>query len=549
MIYHFVPNLIVHNARIHTQDPGRPFASALAVSNGRILDVGDDEHILALAHTETQIIDAKDRLLLPGLMDSHFHYQDWALGRTGLELAPMSSLQEVLDKVAQAAYQAQPGEWIQGQGWNEGDWPELRMPTRQDLDRAAPDHPVALARCDLHLFAVNSKALELAGITAQTPDPPEGLINRDEHGQPDGILKEQAISLVKAAIPEAGEEHLVQAMQAGIPVLHSLGLTAIHDVRLKGTIADGAMTLRAWQRLDLEGDLQLRCWSSLPGEVVSQAATLGLRTGFGSQRLRLGHLKYFADGGMGARTAWMIEPYEDGGEGLPLIPMHELRSMALQADAAGQAVMIHAIGDRSSREVISILEQVHDQRMKDQPRLSAPPHVNHRIEHLQMVRPEDLDRLARLPVDVCVQPSNQVIDIALLDACLGQRGKWAYAFRSMLDAGVRLLFSSDSPVCDPSPLMGIHALCTRQRPNGTPDKGWHPEQILSVAEAVHGYTLAPAQAYGVERELGSLRPGKRADCIILDQDIYSIDPRDIQHVRVDMTMFDGQIVYARENKA
>ncbi|MDZ7760668.1 MAG: amidohydrolase family protein [Desulfovermiculus sp.] len=204
MTYQSVPDLIIHNARIHTQDPGRPHASALAVGNGRILDVGDDEQILALAHTETRIIDAKDSLLLPGLMDSHFHYQDWALGRSGLELASVSSLQEVLDQVAQAAYQAQPGEWIQGQGWNEGDWPEQRMPTRHDLDQAAPDHPVALARCDLHLFAVNSKALELAQITAQTPDPPEGLISRDEHGQPDGILKEQAIGLVKAAIPDLG---------------------------------------------------------------------------------------------------------------------------------------------------------------------------------------------------------------------------------------------------------------------------------------------------------------------------------------------------------
>ncbi|MFP4428824.1 MAG: amidohydrolase [Desulfovermiculus sp.] len=540
------PDLIIHNARIHIQDPGLPQASALAMGCGQILAVGDARQILKAARPKTQIIDAKDRLLLPGLMDSHFHYQDWALGRAGLELASVSSLQEALENVSRATQQAQSGEWILGQGWNEGDWPEKRMPTRYDLDRAAPDHPVALARCDLHLFAVNTKALELAGITSQTPDPPEGLISRDEHGQPDGILKEQAIGLVKAAIPDPGEEHLLQAMQAGIPVLHSLGLTAIHDVRLKGAIADGAMMLRAWQRLDQETDLKLRCWSSLPGEIVSQAASLGLRTGFGSQGLRLGHLKYFADGGMGARTAWMIEPYEDGGSGLPLISMQELRDMAFQADRSGLAVMIHAIGDRSSREVISILEQVHAQRKKDQFRPFSPPHLNHRIEHLQMVRPEDLDRLARLPVDVCVQPSNQVIDIALLDACLGERGKWAYAFRSMLDAGVRLLFSSDSPVCDPSPLMGMHALCTRQRPDGTPDKGWHPEQCLSVAEAVHGYTLAPAQAYGVDHELGSLSPGKRADCILLDRDIYSIDPRDIQHARVDMTVFDGKIVYIRE---
>jgi hypothetical protein len=516
------------------------------VGKGRILDIGENGQILAQAKGNTKIIDAQDRLLLPGFMDSHFHYQDWALGRTGLELAPVSSLQEVLDQVAQAASQTRAGKWIQGQGWNEGDWPEQRMPTKNDLDLAAPNHPVALARCDLHLFSVNSKALELAGISTQTPDPPEGLISRDKHGQPNGILKESAIDLIKSAMPKHDEDHLLQTMLAGIPTLHSMGLTAIQDVRLKGAIQDGAMILRAWQRLDQEGKLLLRCWSSLPGETVAQAIGLGLRTGFGSERLWLGHLKYFADGGMGARTAWMIEPYEDGGQGLPLISMHELRDMVLQADASGLAVMIHAIGDRSSREIISIFEQVYEQRKNNSGRISAPPRINHRIEHLQMVQPKDLQRLARLPVDVCVQPSNQVIDIALLDSCLGQRGKWAYAFRSMLDAGVRLLFSSDCPVCDPRPLMGIHALCTRQRPDGTPKKGWYPEQRLSVAEAVHGYTLVPAQAYSVDHELGSLTPGKRADCILLDQDIYSIDPQDIQYTQVDMTVFEGRIVFERE---
>ena len=539
------PDIIVFNARIRTQDSQAPRARALAIGQGRIQALGQDEDILSSAQSSTQIIDARDRLLLPGMMDSHFHYQDWSLGRVGVNLANTPSLDQAMHQVAEAARKTPPGEWIQGQGWNEGEWPEQRMPTREELDRVAPDHPVALARCDLHLFSVNSRALELAGISRHTPDPPEGIIGRDAEGQPDGLLREQAIALVKKVIPDAGEDLLLQAMRSGIPVLHSMGLTALHDVRLKEAVYDGAQTLRAWQRLDQNHELALRCWSSLPGETLEQAVSLGLRTGLGFERLRLGHLKYFADGGMGARTAWMIDPYEDSGCGLPLLSMDHLRQMALQADAAGLAVMIHAIGDRANREVIAILEEVHAHRMDSTSRISAPPGINHRIEHLQMVRPEDMKRLAALPVDVCVQPSNQVIDISMLDACLGERGQWAYAFRSMLDAGLRLLFSSDSPVCDPRPLMGIHALCTRQRPDGSPASGWHPEQRISVQEAVYGYTRAPAKAYGVDHELGSITPGKRADCILLDQDIYSIDPGDIGKTQVDMTIFDGQVVYTR----
>lgn len=537
------PELILHNGTVRTQDRACPLASAVAVAGGRIQAVGDDQEILDLAGPETRVIDAGQRLVLPGMMDAHFHYQDWALGLVGLSLADAPSLQSVLDRVQQAA--GTSSGWVLGQGWNEGDWPENRMPTREDLDRVASDTPVALARCDLHLFTVNSRVLELAGITSQTPDPPEGIIARDMEGQPSGILREQAINLVKAVIPSPGEEKLMQAMRTGISVLHSLGLTAVHDIKLKDVMPDAAKTFRAWQRLRDRGELEVRCWVSLPGEGLDQAVDLGLRTGFGDDRLRIGHLKYFADGGMGARTAWLVEPYEDGGTGLPLMPVHELRQALHKADRSGLSVMVHAIGDRANREVISILEEVFQARSEPD-RTSAPPRINHRMEHVQMIQPRDMERLKRLDVDVCVQPSNQVIDISMLNACLGDRTGCAYAYRSMLDAGLRVMFSSDSPVCDPSPLMGIHALVTRQRKDGTPPGGWHPEQRITVHEAIEGYTIVPARAYGVDQDLGSITPGKFADLILLDQDITAIDPARIPEAQVEMTVFNGRVVYQRQ---
>ncbi len=537
------PELILLNGTVRTQDPALPLASAVAAGNGRILAVGDKASIEKLAGPATRVVDARGRLVVPGMMDAHFHYQDWALGLVGLSLADAPSLQAVLDRVGEA--RRPPSGWILGQGWNEGDWPENRMPTRQDLDRVAPDVPVALARCDLHLYTVNSRALELAGITSQTPDPPEGIIARDDAGQPNGILREQAIGLVKAVIPSPGEEELMQAMRSGISVLHSLGLTAVHDIKLQNVMDDAAKTFRAWQRLRDRDELDLRCWVSLPGEGIDQAIALGLRSGFGDDRLRIGHLKYFADGGMGARTAWLVDPYEDGGSGLPLIPVDELRQSVHKADRAGLAVMIHAIGDRANREVISILEEVLQARSGRED-LASPPRINHRLEHVQMIQPRDLERLKELPVDVCVQPANQVIDITMLDACLGGRTGWAYAYRSMLDAGLRVLFSSDSPVCNPSPLMGIHALVTRQRRDGTPPGGWHPEQRVTVEEAIAGYTIVPARAYGLDEDLGSITPGKRADMVMLDQDITTIDPSAIPDTRVDMTVFDGRVVFERQ---
>jgi len=536
------PDLILFNGHIRTMDAQRPRARAMAVKADRIMAVGDNDEISALADSKTERVNLDGRLTIPGMMDSHFHFYDWAMGRQQLDLARVNSLDELLDQVAQTAGQLSQEKWILGQGWNESDWPVHTMPRRDHLDGVARSHPVALWRCDLHLVSVNSRALELAGIDETTPDPPDGVIEKDSSGRPTGILRELAPNLVKSVIPPPGADELVAAMRDGITHLHTLGLTAVHDARLMGGL-EGAPALKAWQLLNEKGELDLRCWVSLAGECLQEAIALGLRTGLGDERLRIGHVKYFADGGMGARTAWMLEPYLDAEYGMPLGSMAELSRNIAAAEKAGLAVMVHAIGDRANREVITTLEGLAKLRSETKERSFVPPLLPHRIEHTQMIRSEDIQRLAKLKVAACVQPHNMILDINMIDESVGPRGRWTYAYKEMIDAGIPVLFSSDAPVCDPSPLVGIHAAVTRQRRDGTPAGGWYPEQRIRVEDAVQGYTTVPAAFYGQTREIGTLTPGKRADMAVLDRDIFEVDPMEIADTRVEMTIFDGRIVY------
>ncbi len=539
-----IPSLILYNGRLLTQDSDFPHgcrlsaATAVAIGDGRFLAVGDDAEVRALARPHTRLIDLGGRLALPGLTDAHFHFYEWALGLRHLPLADTTSLSDLRQRLAQRASETPPGHWILGQGWNETRWPDPRIPTRADLDDVAPAYPVILWRSDMHLAVVNSRALQEAGITGDTPDPPQGVIDRDESGQPTGVLRELAITLIRDVIPSPTEEETVEAMREGFPLLHRLGLTGVHDYRgMSG--AEGQPAFRAYQRLRAAGDLALRLWMLVPGERLNEAIALGLRTGFGDDYLRVGHVKFFADGGQGARTAWMLDPYEDTGEcGMPLTPMAEIADAVRRADQAGLAVAVHAIGDRANRELITVFEQ-HATRHVTR----STQHVPHRIEHVQMIRPDDVARLARLGIVASVQPIHATDDIPMIEQSVGPRGCFAYPFRDMLDAGVPLAFGSDAPVADPNPLWGIHAAVTRQRRDGSPPGGWYPAQRLTVAEAVWGFTMGPAQASGREAELGSITPGKLADLVVLDRDIFTVEPMEIAQTQVAMTVLSGRVVY------
>jgi predicted amidohydrolase YtcJ len=532
-----LPDLILYNGKLYTQDPNHSHASAIALRDGKILALGNDTEIRASAGSHTKQVDLEGRRVLPGLTDCHIHFYEWALLLRGLTLEDATSLDQVLNRVHAAAGRNKPGTWIVGQGWNQDRWSIPKLPSRSDLDKVAPDNPVILWRTDLHLAWTNSLALKAAGIGADTPDPDMGVIDRDETGQPTGILRELAINLVRDIMPPQSDAQTDEAMRQTMAKVHRLGLTGVHDFRIMGG-EDGPPALRAWQRLRAEDKLDLRAWVMIPGELLDQAITLGLQTGFGDDFLRIGGAKFFSDGATGPRTAWMLEPFNDAGTGLPLTPMNKMAEAISKAHQAGISTAIHAIGDRAVRELLDVFTEVTGEQ-----KARTKPRVPHRIEHVQHSHPDDLKRLGPLGLVASVQPLHLTDDIDMIDKACGSRARWAYAFRDLLDAGTVLALGSDCPVASPNPFWGIHAAVTRQRRDGTPDDGWYPEQKLSLAEAIWGYTMGAAIASGQENDQGSLTPGKLADLIVLDQDIFDVPPEQIHETKVVMTVFDGRIVY------
>ena len=532
------PDIILYNGNIQTQDAVRPMARAVAILGNRILNTGSDREILSLASKHTQVIDLDNRLVLPGFIDTHFHFYEWALNYDNIDLSRVFSFNEMQKAISKKAVALGRGSWVLGQGFNESDWPEKKMPDRKDLDRIAPHNPVCIWRCDLHLAVANSMALTLAGISSKTPDPKDGVIAKDASGNPTGVLRELAANLIRKVLPGLSRPKVLENMQKAVQDAHGLGLTSIHDIRLMGGL-DGADALTAWQTLRRENKLHIRCHVALPGEMTDQAIDLGLCTGFGDDMLKIGYLKFFSDGGMGARTAWMTEKYLDAGYGMPLTPVKDIEKAVLKADRAGLSVMIHAIGDRANKEIIDMFKRV---EARGKSRCAIP----HRIEHVQMILPEDLEKLAALKnIAVSCQPNNLSLDISMIDSCAGARGKYAYNLKSILKTGVPLMLSSDAPVADPNPLAGIYSAVTRKRMNHTPEQGWYADQALSVDQTVKGLTITPAVASGTGDRLGSVSRGKFADMIVLDQDIFKIDPDGIADTKVDITFFNGRIVHER----
>ncbi|MBT3321179.1 MAG: amidohydrolase [Anaerolineae bacterium] len=535
-----MPNLILFNGKLHTQDENHSNANAIALRGGKILAVGNDAEMLALAHEKTEKIDVKERRVLPGLTDAHIHFYEWALLSKVLILDDTKTLAELQARVRDAVKNAKTGAWIIGQGWNQDNWDEPITPTKADLDKISPENPVILWRKDLHLALANSMALAQAGIDAKTPDPEMGVIQRDENDEPNGLLNELAINLVRAIMPKTTEYETDVAMQNAMTELHKLGITGVHDFRIMGG-EGGVPALRAFQRLRAKNLLKLRALVMLPGEFIEQVAQVGIMSGLGDDFLRIGGIKLFADGALGPRTAWMLENFEsESHTGMPLTPMSEIAEKISVAENAGVGTAIHAIGDRAVRELLDVYTEVLDGNLDQQ---DANP--KHRIEHMQHSTPEDLERLADLGLVASVQPLHLTEDIDMVDQTLGIRGRWTYAFRDLLNAGTVLALGSDCPVVSPNPYLGIQAAVTRQRADGTPSEGWYPEQRLTVEEAVYGYTMGTAIAAGTENMQGSLTPGKLADLVVLEDDIFEIPPLEIGKTQVKLTVFDGEVVFIK----
>lgn len=537
--------LILYNGRIYTVDPAIPWAEAVACAAGRIIAVGSNEEILNLAGRATQRIDAGGRLVLPGLTDAHVHFLQYAIRRQEVSLFGVRDFDEVRRRVRQAVEKAAPGQWVQGWGWDENLWDI--SPAAVHLDDIAPQTPVVLARMDMHTWWVNSAAMWQAGITRETPNPPESRLDRDADGNPTGLLREwNAIRLVEPHLPKPDSTTLQGWLKEAIAEAHHLGLTGIHDQRVQH---EGRQTFRLFQALRRQDELNLRVHMNIAAEHLAEAATLGLQPGFGDDRLWIGHLKAFADGTMGSRTARMIEPFEGEPDnyGLAVTPAEALWELAEQARRAGFPLSVHAIGDLAVREVVDVLGEL--PAMEQGSRGAGgqgkffPAALPHRIEHVQVIHPDDLPRLSQFGIVASVQPVHLLTDWPTADKVWGKRARYAYAFRSLLDRGTRLALGSDAPVAPLNPMLGIYAAVTRQDERGLPAAGWYPEERLTVAEAIHGYTMGPAYLAGKQAVQGSITPGKWADMVVLAQNLFEISPEEIAETTTNITVFDGQVVY------
>ncbi|MBC7224028.1 MAG: amidohydrolase [Anaerolineae bacterium] len=534
-------SLLLTHGVVRTMDPALPVADAVLIVGNRIAAVGPAAEVRLAAPAGTETLDLGRLLVLPAFTDAHVHLVEFAISLQTIRLDDARSREEVVARVAEAARERPPGEWILGQGWDRNLWPDPSFPHHADLDRVAPDHPVALDSKDLHSLWVNSLALRLAGITAQTPDPPGGEIVRDAHGEPSGILKENpARMLVRRVIPRPGPGQMRRLLQEATRRAWAQGVTAVH-------VPEDVPAFRLLQDLRREGALGLRVLMHLTEQSVDGAIQAGVQSGFGDDCLRVGGVKVFLDGALGSRTAEMLEPYltEPGNFGIPVMSDEDLHGLLLAASRAGIAAAIHAIGDRANRRALDALERVRaDEAKRDVPR----DRLRHRIEHVQLLHPDDLPRLAALDVIASVQPSHAVADMEMAERYWGsERCRLAYAYGSLWRSGARLALGSDCPVEDLNPLAGIHAAVTRRRPDGLPGpEGWNPQERLTVEQAVWGFTMGGAYAAGEEGQRGSITPGKLADLVILSEDIFRAEPDAILGTEVVATILDGQVVYGEE---
>lgn len=523
---------ILTNGNIITLDPTQPRVSAVAIWRDSIVASGSDDDIRLLAGSGTRHDNLNGQTVIPGLTDAHLHWEMTARALHQVNVFEVPSKETALARVAEFAQRVPAGDWLTGHGWFQDLWPDKAFPSASDLDRVAPLHPVYLRAKSGHAAWVNTAALRLCGITASTPDPEGGEVVRNSRGEPTGILLEHAMQLVGDRIPALTPEQLANEMLVAQKLALASGLTGFHDF-------DEPSCLRALQVLRERGELGLRVLKNINKQWLPAALDSGLRWGFGDEWIRIGALKIFADGALGPRTASMIEPYE--GEptnyGIITIDKEEMLEMVSQASAAGLPSTIHAIGDRAVHDVLDVYEDV---RGQERARQVSRVQRRHRIEHVQIIHPDDRRRLAELDIIASMQPLHATSDMDAANRYWGARSQWSYNPRLQIDQGVKVAFGSDSPIEPFEPFRGIHAAVTRQRPDGSPGpEGWYPESRLTVDEALRGFTQGPAYASGQEDRLGTIRAGFLADLVVLDRDPYHVPLPDLLHVQVLATMVGG----------
>jgi predicted amidohydrolase YtcJ len=498
-------------------DPSLPAARALAIAGDRIAG-GVGVHETALASPE--VVDLGGRCVLPGFNDAHVHFPSWALAQQQVRLEGTRTLDEALTLVATEASHVQPGRWLRGMGWRSGDWSPPTEPTKEALDRVTGDVPTALTARDGHSLWLNSAALFRADGDLQVKG---GVVERDDRGEPTGVLREECAWHFRDTYVRPTEDDLVEASREGMRLAVARGVTAVHD-------KDGWLgALGVFQRLRDEGSLLLRVWQSIPHAQVGQTAALGLRSGFGDELLRLGYLKAFMDGTLGSQTARMLD-----GSGVQITSRAELEEIIRRGAEARIPVAVHAIGDLANREALDAFEATRA--------VWHPLGLRPRIEHAQLLAPEDVGRFAELGVAASVQFSHAPSDRDLADRFWAGKTEGAYAYRSLLDTGALVANGSDAPIEELDPWAGI---CAGVRRTIDDRPAWHPEQRVTLEEALVATTVSPAWLARDERRRGKLIPGFLADLVVLDGDPLTLAPEDLPSVQVVATMVGGRWVHNR----
>ncbi len=515
-------------------DSSQRKATALAVDGSYIIAVGSDAEILNLAKQGCNKVNLHGKTVWPGLIDSHLHLEMFSQSLSQVK-CETDTIDQCLNLVKQKAQSTPNGEWIVGQGWNQNTWGTF--PTTSQLDSVTRGHPTFLADKSVHAAWVNTQALLLAGISKLTPDPVGGAIQRDPAGEPTGILFENAVSLVESLIPAPTESQNLAWMRAGQMELHRLGLTAIHDF-------DRVSCFRALQTMQQQGELSLHVTKSIPVESIDDAIALGLKTGFGNERLQIGSVKLFADGALGPQTAAMLAPYENTSANLGtlLLTDDEIFEIGMKATKHGLSLAIHAIGDKATNQVLNGLSMVRQYEITHNLTQQM-----HRIEHLQLLHPDDLQKARDLNIVASMQPIHIISDMFTADKHWGRRAQLAYAFASLLKQETDLVFGSDAPVESPNPFLGIRAAVTRRRINGGPDQnGWYPAEKITIQQAKHAYSEVPARITGRGHQFGQLKPGMLADLIILAKNPEEIDADELASLSPEKVMANGTWVFDLE---
>ncbi|HEX6059345.1 MAG TPA: amidohydrolase [Gemmatimonadaceae bacterium] len=527
-------DLVVRDARIHTVDDARPVAEAMAIRDGRIVFVGSDRGASVFVGARTRVLDLDGRTVIPGMVDAHAHLLGLGQSLRSVDLVGTSSYEEVIARVVARAREVPAGTWITGRGWDQNDWGDTRFPTHEALSRAVPNHPVFLVRVDGHAALANERAMSLAGVTAQTADPDGGRVVKLADGRPSGVFVDNAESLVARAIPSATRAETKEALAAAVKEANRWGLVGVHDA------GAGRQTIELYEELAKAGRLDLRTYVMIADDsaAIAHWFARGPQSGLHDGRLWVRAIKLYADGALGSRGAALLEPYDDdpNNRGLLVSPPEHIERVAREALRRGFQVNTHAIGDRGNRVVLDAYERA----------LKDVPVADHRfrVEHAQVLHYDDVPRFAALDVIPSMQAVHQTSDMYWAGRRVGaDRLRGAYAWRSLLDTGLPVPNGSDFPVEAVNPLLSFHSAVSRQDANDWPPGGWLPEQRMTREEALKSMTIWPAYASFMEKDAGSLSPGKFADFVVLDRDIMTVAERDIVGTRVLATYLGGRAVY------